>query len=200
MELDIEKLRELRIDASLYNNRLYCLIHDNFSSQSAFCKELGLSTSELGELLRLKKCPLLKHGKGYREACTKIAERFFVDVEELFPIELYKVSILEYGIEIDVNQIPFHECEQIPVEPCQHEEAEASELRDRIEELLETFTPRQKKVIQMRFGLAGYDEHTLEEISDDFEVTKERIRQLEAKVLRRLRHPYYTRKLKDFVS
>ena len=200
MEIDVEELKEMRIDASIYNNRLYRLIYDNYSSVAEFCSALSLSTSEIGEFLRLKKSPLKKGGRDYRKACITIAETFFVDPKELFPAELYQLETTEYGIEIDAMYIPFHECEQIPVLPCQHEEAEASELKDRIQELLNTFTPRERKVIQMRFGLAGYDDHTLQEVADDLEVTQERIRQIEAKALRKLRHPCYTKRLKDFVS
>jgi len=61
-------------------------------------------------------------------------------------------------------------------------------------------TPREERVIKMRFGLADGSEHTLEEVGQSFQVTRERIRQIEAKALRKLRHPSRSRKLKAFVG
>jgi DNA-directed RNA polymerase sigma subunit (sigma70/sigma32) len=63
-----------------------------------------------------------------------------------------------------------------------------------------TLTPREERVIQMRFGIGDGSEHTLEEVGQGFQVTRERIRQIEAKALRRLRHPSRFRKLKAFLE
>ncbi|HYN86116.1 MAG TPA: RNA polymerase sigma factor RpoD [Pyrinomonadaceae bacterium] len=77
----------------------------------------------------------------------------------------------------------------------------ASNLREITDEVLATLTPREEKVIKMRFGLgASGSEHTLEEVGQHFAVTRERIRQIEAKALRKLRHPSRSRKLKAFLE
>jgi len=73
-------------------------------------------------------------------------------------------------------------------------------LQDQTEALLKTLTPREEKVIKMRFGLGDGSEHTLEEVGQNFAVTRERIRQIEAKALRKLRHPSRSRKLKAFLE
>jgi RNA polymerase primary sigma factor len=73
-------------------------------------------------------------------------------------------------------------------------------LKDQTEALLKTLTPREEKVIKMRFGLGDGSEHTLEEVGQSFAVTRERIRQIEAKALRKLRHPSRSRKLKAFLE
>jgi RNA polymerase primary sigma factor len=74
-------------------------------------------------------------------------------------------------------------------------------LREITEEVLKTLTPREEKVIKMRFGLGpNGSEHTLEEVGQHFAVTRERIRQIEAKALRKLRHPSRSRKLKAFLE
>jgi RNA polymerase primary sigma factor len=77
----------------------------------------------------------------------------------------------------------------------------ASNLREITDEVLATLTPREEKVIKMRFGLGSSgSEHTLEEVGQHFAVTRERIRQIEAKALRKLRHPSRSRKLKAFLE
>jgi RNA polymerase primary sigma factor len=73
-------------------------------------------------------------------------------------------------------------------------------LKEMTEAVLKTLTPREEKVIKMRFGVGDGSEHTLEEVGQSFEVTRERIRQIETKALRKLRHPSRSRKLKAFLE
>jgi len=73
-------------------------------------------------------------------------------------------------------------------------------LKDQTAAVLQTLTPREEQVIRMRFGIGDGSEHTLEEVGQRFSVTRERIRQIEAKALRKLRHPSRTRKLKTFLE
>ncbi len=73
-------------------------------------------------------------------------------------------------------------------------------LREQIEGALKTLTEREAKVLKMRFGLGDGNEHTLEEVGQQFKVTRERIRQIEAKALRKLKHPSRSRKLKSFTN
>ncbi len=73
-------------------------------------------------------------------------------------------------------------------------------LKEYTSQVLRTLTPREERVVKMRFGLEDGSEHTLEEVGQSFQVTRERIRQIEAKALRKLRHPSRSRKLKAFVD
>jgi RNA polymerase primary sigma factor len=73
-------------------------------------------------------------------------------------------------------------------------------LSEQTRRVLTTLTPREEKVLRMRFGIGEKADHTLEEVGRDFDVTRERIRQIEAKALRKLRHPSRSRKLKSFVD
>ncbi|NOZ84731.1 MAG: RNA polymerase sigma factor RpoD [Deltaproteobacteria bacterium] len=73
-------------------------------------------------------------------------------------------------------------------------------LSEQTRKVLGTLTPREEKVLRMRFGIGEKSDHTLEEVGQDFEVTRERIRQIEAKALRKLRHPSRSKKLKSFVD
>ena len=80
------------------------------------------------------------------------------------------------------------------------EAASFSLLREQLVEVLNTLTPREKKVLELRFGLEDGRTRTLEEVGKEFNVTRERIRQIEAKALRKLRHPSRSKKLKDFLN
>jgi RNA polymerase primary sigma factor len=73
-------------------------------------------------------------------------------------------------------------------------------LSDQTSRVLSTLTPREEKVLRMRFGIGEKSDHTLEEVGQDFAVTRERIRQIEAKALRKLRHPSRAKRLKSFVE
>ncbi len=74
-----------------------------------------------------------------------------------------------------------------------------SNLQEQTRKVLETLTPREEKVLRMRFGIGEKSDHTLEEVGQNFDVTRERIRQIEAKALRKLRHPSRSKKLRSFV-
>ena len=73
-------------------------------------------------------------------------------------------------------------------------------LKEQLNEVLDTLTEREQKVLRLRFGLDDGKARTLEEVGRQFNVTRERIRQIEAKALRKLRHPSRSRKLKDYLE
>ena len=73
-------------------------------------------------------------------------------------------------------------------------------MKDVVKEVLDSLTPREAKVLRMRFGVEMSTDHTLEEVGKQFDVTRERIRQIEAKALRKLRHPSRSDKLKSFLD
>ena len=80
------------------------------------------------------------------------------------------------------------------------EAASFSLLREQLEEVLDTLAPREKKVLELRFGIVDGRTRTLEEVGKEFNVTRERIRQIEAKALRKLRHPSRSKRLRDFLN
>ena len=84
--------------------------------------------------------------------------------------------------------------------PAPHDAASYTLLREQLEEVMNTLTPREAKVLKLRFGLEDGKARTLEEVGKEFDVTRERIRQIEAKALRKLRHPSRSKKMRDYMN
>jgi RNA polymerase primary sigma factor len=84
--------------------------------------------------------------------------------------------------------------------PAPSESASNSLLREQLRNILRTLTPREEEVIKLRFGLDDGRPRTLEEVGKQFKITRERIRQIEAKALRKLRHPSRSKALKDYLA
>ena len=84
--------------------------------------------------------------------------------------------------------------------PAPHDAASYTLLKEQLEEVMNTLTPREAKVLKLRFGLEDGKARTLEEVGREFQVTRERIRQIEAKALRKLRHPSRSKKLRDYMG
>ena len=101
------------------------------------------------------------------------------------------------GEEEDSHLGDFIQDDNVPV-PA--EAAAFTMLKEQLIEVLDTLTEREQKVLKLRFGLEDGRARTLEEVGKEFDVTRERIRQIEAKALRKLRHPSRSKKLKDFLD
>lgn len=119
-------------------------------------------------------------------------------VREIIKIAQEPVSLeTPIGEEEDSHLGDFIEDENAPA-PA--EVASNAMMREQLQEVLHTLTPREEKVIRLRFGLEDGQAHTLEEVGKEFNVTRERIRQIEAKALRKIRHPGRSKKLRDYYS
>ena len=137
-----------------------------------------------------------------REPTTKeIADELHIEeskVEEVLKIAQEPVSLeTPIGEEEDSHLGDFIQDDEAS-QPS--EEASYTLLREQLEEVLSTLTPREEQVPRMRFGLTDGKPHTLEEVGKEFDVTRERIRQIESKALRKLRHPSRSKKLRDFLN
>ena len=137
-----------------------------------------------------------------REPTTKeIADELHIEeskVEEVLKIAQEPVSLeTPIGEEEDSHLGDFIQDDEAS-QPS--EEASYTLLREQLEEVLSTLTPREEQVLRMRFGLTDGKPHTLEEGGKEFDVTRERIRQIESKALRKLRHPSRSKKLRDFLN
>ncbi|MDD5950054.1 MAG: RNA polymerase sigma factor RpoD [Lachnospiraceae bacterium] len=153
----------------------------------------------INKLIRVSRQLLQELG---REATPdEIAREMKIPVErvrEILKISQEPVSLeTPIGEEEDSHLGDFIQDENVPV-PA--EAAAFTLLKEQLDEVLDTLTEREQKVLKLRFGLDDGRARTLEEVGKEFNVTRERIRQIEAKALRKLRHPSRSRKLKDFLD
>ena len=153
----------------------------------------------INKLVRVSRQLLQELGR--EPAPEEIADRMNIPVErvrEIIKISQEPVSLeTPIGEEEDSHLGDFIQDENVPV-PA--EAAAYTLLKEQLQEVLSTLTEREQKVLRLRFGLDDGRARTLEEVGKEFNVTRERIRQIEAKALRKLRHPSRSRKLKDYLD
>ncbi len=153
----------------------------------------------INKLIRISRQLLQELGR--EPLPEEIAKEMEIPVErvrEILKISQEPVSLeTPIGEEEDSHLGDFIQDDNVPV-PA--EAAAFTLLREQLEEVLGTLTEREQKVLRLRFGLEDGRSRTLEEVGKEFEVTRERIRQIEAKALRKLRHPSRSRKLKEYLE
>ena len=138
---------------------------------------------------------------GHDPSAEEIARELDMPVEKVR--DILKISQEPVSLETPIGEEEdSHLGDFIPDEDASEpsEAASFSLLREQLEEVLDTLAPREKKVLELRFGIVDGRTRTLEEVGKEFNVTRERIRQIEAKALRKLRHPSRSKKLRDFLS
>lgn len=143
----------------------------------------------------------LLHKNGREATAEEIAEELKLPLERVK--EIIRISQDPVSLETPIGEEEdSHLGDFIPDEeaPAPAEAASLTLLKEQLDEVLNTLTEREGKVLRLRFGLEDGRQRTLEEVGKEFNVTRERIRQIEAKALRKLRHPSRSKKLKDFLD
>ena len=131
----------------------------------------------------------------------EIAEEMEIPVEKV--TEIQKIAQDPVSLETPIGEEDdshLGDFIQDDESPAPQDAAAYTLLREQLEEVMKTLTPREAKVLKLRFGLEDGKTRTLEEVGKEFNVTRERIRQIEAKALRKLRHPSRSKKLKDYMN
>ncbi|MED5464009.1 MAG: RNA polymerase sigma factor RpoD [Myxococcota bacterium] len=131
----------------------------------------------------------------------ELAERMELPVEKVRKV--LKIAKEPVSLETPIGEEEDSQLGDLIEDPGAINPSEAmvtASLEDQTRRVLATLTPREEKVLRMRFGIGEKSDHTLEEVGQDFEVTRERIRQIEAKALRKLRHPTRSKRLKTFTD
>ena len=153
----------------------------------------------INKLIRVSRQLLQTYGR--EPSPEEIAKEMGISVEKVR--EIQKIAQEPVSLETPIGEEEdSHLGDFIPDEdvPAPAEAAAFSMLKEQLVEVLDTLTEREQKVLKLRFGLEDGRARTLEEVGKEFDVTRERIRQIEAKSLRKLRHPSRSKKLKDYLE
>lgn len=143
----------------------------------------------------------LLHENGRDPTAEEIAQKLGMSVDKVR--DIMRVAQEPVSLETPIGEEEdSHLGDFIPDDdaPAPADAASMTLLKEQLDEVLQTLTPREARVLRLRFGLEGGHPHTLEEVGVEFDVTRERIRQIEAKALRKLRHPSRSKKLKDYLE
>lgn len=153
----------------------------------------------INKLIRTSR--LLLQRLGREPSPEEIAEELEMPVEKV--MEIQKIAQDPVSLETPIGEEDdshLGDFIQDDDSPAPQDAAAYTMLKEQLEEVMNTLTPREAKVLKLRFGLEDGKARTLEEVGKEFDVTRERIRQIEAKALRKLRHPSRSKKLKDYMN
>ena len=153
----------------------------------------------INKLIRISRQLIQELGR--EPSAEELAQEMLMPVDKVR--EIMKIAQEPVSLETPIGEEEdSHLGDFIPDDdiPAPAEAAAYTLLQEQLKEVLNTLTDREKKVLRLRFGLDDGRARTLEEVGREFKVTRERIRQIEAKALRKLRHPSRSKKLKDFIE
>jgi RNA polymerase sigma factor (sigma-70 family) len=178
---------------------------DGFGGAKLVAATCNINVNALYAFVNLRDNPWKK--RGLAPTAQAISNLLEIPAEELFPAQLYFMG-LPATVERTYSSaqiIPLLEARKLrllpeAVEPNYEEPLDREALTKNIDNVLHTLTPREEMIINMRFGLDGNGEHTLEEVGKVFAISRDRTRQIEAKALRKLRHPSRCKKLLPFLE
>ena len=192
-----EPAGDFRVTLKVRNNPLLTAIEADAGSVGAFAKKHRLHASDVYDLVNLKRDPFVLSKGGWIKQVHAICEILGELPEDLFPpdtrvalernIASFAMRATQVAALIEERDRPENAYERL-------------EFSERMSEVIETLPPRMRKVIQMRFGLDGSRECTLDEAAKALDVTRERVRQIEAEALRRLRHPSRSEALRTWLD
>ena len=191
-----EEVNPYLIKISIRNNLIIKAIHKaGYRNVSQFCEQNGMGKTQLTSLISLKTPPLTQDGE-FRETAKALMGHLCALPTDLWTTEQLTMELRRNTStkEVDLNAMVAalgmnsEEALHLIEGPSPEKELEDKEAAEVVNEMLETLTPRESRVLRMRFGI-GCAEHTLEEAGKKLNVTKERIRQIEAQAIRKMKHP-----------
>jgi RNA polymerase sigma factor (sigma-70 family) len=192
---EAERIKDIRVVVSLKNNQLYERRKKLGYSQAMFAQVLDIKLTRYTALELMKEKPYKvisgKYGQTVLEwskTAHKLIEYYDCDFEDLFPQAVLNITVTRIEKSVDVHELQQSAfADRLLVAPDVN--VEKADLRDKIFGAFDTLDPKEHMILSMRFGLDGKGERTLEEVAKEFGISRNRVRQLESRALRRMRHP-----------
>jgi RNA polymerase sigma factor (sigma-70 family) len=199
----MEIAEEYRLKVSVRNNLILRAVEDHgYTNLNKFSKECEVPIKGLYDLVNLKDAPLSVEGE-FSKTAKLLMEALGACPTDLWTTEQLTMRLKANSVERELSK----EAVQIALQSnaksllgIPYEETFNAEKAEIVKDVVDTLTPREVKVLNLRFGLNDEEELTLEETAKRFGVTRERIRQMEAKALRKMRHPSRSDKLKPLLD
>ena len=187
-------MNDYRVKITIRNERLLAAMEGmGYKSVAEFSRNQGLNGVKVNEIISGKITPLDREGNP-KELTKEILEILNLTIEKAFTEKQLK-GFKKHTFEVKIEE---EKLLQI-ISPAKNQEIKVieQEVKSKLYEILSTLTPREEKILRMRFGIGMNTEHTLEEVGLQFSVTRERIREIEAKALRKLKHPSRSKQLME---
>ena len=195
---------EYRVKVSVRNNLILKAIEDQgHESIKHFCEVYDLKAIDVRNVINFLRRPMQPNGE-FCKTANKLMEALGAAPTDLWTVEQLELGLTRNSVQREIGQkaldslLGMENGEMIAIE-SPDESVLNKEKNLAVLDVVSSLTLREQKVLQLRFGLYGEEEHTLEETGKIIDVTRERVRQIEVKAIRKLRHPSRSRKVKDFV-
>ena len=187
-------MNDYRVKITIRNERLLAAMEGmGYKSVAEFSRNQGLNSVKVREIFSGKIPPLDREGNP-KELTKEILEILNLTIEKAFTEKQLK-GFKKHTFEVKIEE---EKLLQI-INPAENQEIKVieQEVKSKLSEILSTLTPREEKILRMRFGIGMNTDHTLEEVGRKFFVTRDRIRQIEARALRKLKHPSRSKQLME---
>ena len=187
-------MNDYRVKITIRNERLLAAMEGmGYKSVAEFSRNQGLNGVKVNEIISGKIPPLDREGNP-KELTKEILEILNLTIEKAFTEKQLK-GFKKHTFEVKIEE---EKLLQI-ISPAKNQEIKVieQEVKSKLSEILSTLTPREEKILRMRFGIGMNTDHTLEEVGRKFFVTRDRIRQIEARALRKLKHPSRSKQLME---
>ena len=187
-------MNDYRVKITIRNERLLAAMEGmGYKSVAEFSRNQGLNSVKVREIFSGKIPPLDREGNP-KELTKEILEILNLTIEKAFTEKQLK-GFKKHTFEVKIEE---EKLLQI-ISPAKNQEIKVieQEVKSKLSEILSTLTPREEKILRMRFGIGMNTDHTLEEVGRKFFVTRDRIRQIEARALRKLKHPSRSKQLME---
>jgi len=187
----MNKLKDYRVKVQIRNNYLLTAIQEaGFDSIASFCREYDLSQQGVGRVGTLQLTLYKGKNGAVRNIYLKLSEALRCLPEDLVPPQHATKKLKTRSVEIEASMEDIQTLlPEFNGDAPQHLMLENKEFSGLITDVLDSLSEQESDILKRRFGLGDYDPHTLEEVADRMGVGRERIRQIEAKALRKLNHP-----------
>lgn len=198
-------MKEYRVKVTVRNNLLLSAIEKaGYKTQADFAKYSGIRASDVNSLVALRKCPINHHGE-FSDIAKAIMEALGASPSDLWTTEQLSMRLKRNCADRQLTTFELQSALGLdPIDRLEFknpdDELFEKEKTQIISDTLDTLTSSEKRILQMRYGLKNNDENTFKKIANLLNISQERVRQIEAKALRKMRGPKRVDALKDLIN